>query len=144
MFQSHSISGEEEVGVVPFQDIGIDSLLAPGDQGPIRMPYQWDSIPSYRLHYAVVNQFLMELFGNYDFYTQVYSTSGLLGLNMLRNYRDTLMLTVSGTIPAFQRPHSILDPPSSDRCKRSYTLGVCKATDFYTQFEKEMLMDRRM
>jgi len=47
------------------------------------MPYQWDSIPSYRLQYAVVNQFLMELFGNYDFYTQVNSTPGLLGLNML-------------------------------------------------------------
>jgi hypothetical protein len=78
MFPSHSRSGEE-VNVVPFQDIGINSLLARADQGPITMPYQWDSVPSYRLQYAVVNQFLMELFGNYDFYTQVKSTPGLLG-----------------------------------------------------------------
>jgi hypothetical protein len=81
------------------------------------MPYQWDSVPSYRLQYAVVNQFLMELFGNYDFYTQVNPAPGLLGLNMLRKYRNMLMLTVGGTTPAFQRPHSILDPQSSDRCK---------------------------
>jgi hypothetical protein len=67
---------------------GINSLLAPADQGPIRMPYEWDSVPFYQLQYAVMNQFLMELFGNYDFYTQEYSTPSLLSLNMLRNYRD--------------------------------------------------------
>lgn len=35
------------------------------------MAYQWDSVPSYRLQYAIVNGFLMELFGNYEFYAQV-------------------------------------------------------------------------
>jgi hypothetical protein len=35
------------------------------------MPYQWDSFLAYRLQYAIVNNFLMELFDNYDFYTQV-------------------------------------------------------------------------
>jgi hypothetical protein len=42
------------------------------------MPYQWDSIPSYRLQYTIVNKFLMELFGNYDFYTQVNSSQCLI------------------------------------------------------------------
>jgi hypothetical protein len=28
------------------------------------MPYQWDSVPAYRLQYAVVNKFLMELYFN--------------------------------------------------------------------------------
>lgn len=35
------------------------------------MPYQWDSVPAYRLLDSTVNEFLMELFGNYNFYTQV-------------------------------------------------------------------------
>jgi hypothetical protein len=145
LFPSHSRSGEEEVNVVPFQ--GVNSL---GYSWPslirafIRMPYQWDSVPSYRLQYAIVNQFLMELFGNYDFYTQVNSTLGLLCSNILRKSRNTLMLTVAVTTPAFQRPHSILDPQGSDRCKTSHTLSICKPTDFCAQFEKEMLMDRRM
>jgi hypothetical protein len=95
------------------------------------MPYQWDRVPSYRLQYAIVNQFLMELFGNYDFYTQVNSATTTLGLlysNTLRKYRKTLILTI-GITPAFQRPHSILDPQGFDRCKTSHTLSICKLTD---------------
>ena len=50
------------------------------DQGRIRMDYQWDRVPLYRLNYTIVNKFLTELFGNYDFYTQVSSSQGLLRL----------------------------------------------------------------
>jgi hypothetical protein len=35
------------------------------------MPYMWDSVPAYRLQKAVVNAFLIRLFGYFDFYTQV-------------------------------------------------------------------------
>jgi hypothetical protein len=80
------------------------------------MPYQWDSVPSYRLHYTTVNQFLMELFGNYDFYTQVRSRPAL-------HAARRLMLTAAP--PDLQRPHPVLDPQSPDRCKTGPP-HVCK------------------
>jgi hypothetical protein len=49
----------------------LQSFGGRADQGSHMMAYQWDSVPSYRLQYAIVNGFLMELFGNYEFYAQV-------------------------------------------------------------------------
>lgn len=35
------------------------------------MPYVWDSVPSYRLRQADVNNYLKNKFGYYEFYLQV-------------------------------------------------------------------------
>jgi hypothetical protein len=37
--------------------------------------YLWDSIPAYRLQVAVVNAFLVERFGNWNYYITVGQTS---------------------------------------------------------------------
>ena len=35
------------------------------------MPYDWDYVPSYRLTDWIIDEFLQEVFENYDFFIQV-------------------------------------------------------------------------